>query len=64
MTKKTTTVTPQYMTVPDAADILGVQKAYIYQMINQGSIPAYRVSPGKTLIIRSELDNYIHTQQI
>ncbi|HCW30292.1 MAG TPA: hypothetical protein DGH14_10760 [Roseburia sp.] len=64
MSKKKTSETPQYITVPDAASILGVQKAYIYQLINQGFIPAYRVMPRKTLLIRSELDSYVHAQQI
>lgn len=62
--KKATAEVPQYITVPDAACILGVQKSYIYQLINQGFIPAYRITPRKTLLIRSELDDYIHLQQI
>lgn len=54
----------EYITVMEAAKILHVPKAYIYSLINAGYIPAYRLSPRKTLLIREELDTYIQSQQI
>jgi excisionase family DNA binding protein len=56
--------TPEYITAMQAAEILGVPKAYVYQLINQGLVPAYRLSPRKTVLIRDELDSYIRSQQI
>ena len=61
MTKKKT---PEYITAMQAAEILGVPTAYVYQLINQGLVPAYRLSPRKTVLIRDELDSYIRSQQI
>lgn len=59
-----TKCTPEYITVTDAAKILGVKKSYIYDLINAGLLPAYRPSPRKTIIIREELDSYIRSRQI
>lgn len=45
---------PEHLTVPDVAHILGIQRSTVYKWLNEGTIPAYKVS-SSWVILREEL---------
>lgn len=47
---------PDYVTVAEAADILGVSRSTIDKMIDDGRIPVVRLSPRVIRVERSELE--------
>ena len=47
--------TPAYITVPDAAVIIGCTQATIRRRIEDGTLPAYRLGPRSIRIKREDL---------
>lgn len=45
----------ELLTAKQAAGLVGVSKYVIYRMINEGVLPAYRPSPRRTRLLRSEV---------
>lgn len=45
---------PRMLTVTRVADVLGMTKGGVYKWIEDGSIPAYKIS-GRWFIVRDEL---------
>ena len=50
-----------YVTVPEAATILGVSPSTIWRWITKGDLPAYRVGPRFVRVRRSELGTMIRS---
>ena len=52
---------PRRLSVPEVAELLGVQQATIYRWLRDGEVPAYKV--GSTwVILREELCDYLETK--
>jgi len=49
------------ITVAGAADILGLSRSTVYEMVSNGTLPARRIGPGRGRIrfTRRDLDDYI-----
>jgi excisionase family DNA binding protein len=45
-----------FVNVTQAAEMLGITPAQIYRMIAAGQLTAYRPTPHKTKLIKSEID--------
>jgi excisionase family DNA binding protein len=45
----------EMLTAKQAAGLAGVSKYVIYRMINEGVLPAYRPTPRRTRLLRSEV---------
>lgn len=52
-----------WMTIPEMADYMRVGRKYAYRLINNGAIPSYKMSVRKTVVKRSDVDNYISNHQ-
>ena len=53
------------LTVPEAADYLGVNKRTIWKWIQEGSLGCYRVGDGRTIRIgTSHLQDYLKSHEV
>jgi excisionase family DNA binding protein len=50
---------PDLLTVQEVADILRVDRSYVYRIIRQGRLAAVRPTPHKTRIIKSDLYDFL-----
>lgn len=48
--------------VRDVAEILGVSKVRVYQLIDEGRIPAVRISPRSIRVPRAAFDAWVSAQ--
>lgn len=55
---------PDLLTVREVADILRVDRSYVYRMIRQGRLPAFRPTPHKTRVVKSDLFAFLGSQDI
>lgn len=46
---------PDLLTIPEVADILRVDRSYVYRIIRQGRIAALRPTPHKTRVLKRDL---------
>jgi excisionase family DNA binding protein len=46
---------PDLLTVKEVADILRVDRSYVYRIIREGQLPALRPTPHKTRIVKTDL---------
>ena len=52
-----------WLTIPEMAEYMCVGRKYAYRLINSGAIPSYKLSERKTVVKRSEVDDYISRYQ-
>lgn len=50
-----------WLTVPDAAELLQVDKNKLYEAIALEELPAYKIGPRATRIKKSDLDHWVET---
>lgn len=50
---------PNLLTVPEVAQILRVDRSYVYRIIREGRLPALRPTPSKTRVVKSELSAFL-----
>jgi excisionase family DNA binding protein len=54
-----TDIQPALFDVKMAGAYLALSRARIYELVGEGTLTAHKVSPGKTLFKRTELDRFI-----
>ncbi len=50
---------PNLLTVAEVAQILRVDRSYVYRIIREGRLPALRPTPSKTRVVKSELEAFL-----
>jgi excisionase family DNA binding protein len=53
------TTEKQWLKVPEAAELLGLPKTRAYELIQQGELPAVRISERSIRINRQELERFL-----
>lgn len=51
--------TRRVYSITEAAQALGIHRTSLYRLINAGSIPTVRVTPGRQVITVEALESYI-----
>jgi excisionase family DNA binding protein len=54
---------PELLTVREVAEILRVDRSYVYRMIREGRLLAFRPTPHKTRIVKSDLCAFLGTKR-
>lgn len=55
---------PDLLTVPEVAEILRVDRSYIYRLIREGRLPALRPTPYKTRVVKAELRAFLDATRV
>jgi excisionase family DNA binding protein len=55
---------PDILTVPEVAQILRVDRSYIYRLIREGRLPALRPTPYKTRVVKTELRSFLDANRV
>jgi excisionase family DNA binding protein len=50
---------PDILTVAEVAQILRVDRSYVYRIIREGRLPALRPTPSKTRVVKAELSAFL-----
>lgn len=50
---------PNLLTVAEVAQILRVDRSYVYRIIREGRLPALRPTPSKTRVVKAELSAFL-----
>lgn len=50
---------PDLLTVAEVAQILRVDRSYVYRIIREGRLPALRPTPSKTRVVKAELSAFL-----
>lgn len=53
---------PDFLSVRDAMEVLGVSKSTIYELIREQKVPAFRLGPKLWRIRKDSLLEYLKTQ--
>lgn len=51
----------KWLTVPEAADRIGVGKVRAYELVREGLIPSYKLSPRRTRVSAEDVDAYVRS---
>jgi len=51
---------PDLLTVAEVADVLRVDRSYVYRIIREGRLPVLRPTPHKTRVLKAELRAFLH----
>jgi len=51
---------PDFLTVAEVAQILRVDRSYVYRIIREGRLPALRPTPSKTRVVKAELSAFLN----
>lgn len=49
----------KWITVPEAAERIGIGRVRAYELIREGSIPSYKLSPRRTRVEIDDVDAYV-----
>lgn len=55
---------PDLLTVPEVAQILRVDRSYVYRIIREGRLPAIRPTPYKTRVSKVDLQAFLDATRI
>ena len=55
---------PDLLTVLEVAQILRVDRSYIYRLIREGRLPALRPTPYKTRVLKAELRSFLDANRV
>lgn len=55
---------PDLLIVSEVAEILRVDRSYIYRLIREGRLPALRPTPYKTRVIKAELRAFLDATRV
>ena len=55
---------PDLLTVPEVAQLLRVDRSYIYRIIREGRLPALRPTPYKTRVLKAELRSFLDANRV
>lgn len=61
--KKRSTITPKYIGVSEAAEMLSVDPSTLYRMIDAGILGAYRFTTRRLLIKLQELEDFMEQRR-
>ena len=51
------------LSVAEAAGALGISVRTVRNLIDQGELPAYRITPRRTFILREDLDTFVENRR-
>lgn len=49
----------EWLTVPEAAERIGIGRVRAYELVRGGDIPSYKLSPRRTRVNVKDVDDYI-----
>ena len=55
---------PRLLRIRETAEILRISQAQCYNLINQGKLPAIRISERRLVVDQKDLERYIERQRI
>lgn len=53
----------EWLTVPDAAELLGIPRTRCYELIQRGELPAVRIGERSIRVNRKELERFLLEQR-
>lgn len=49
--------------INDAASVLSIHRTHLYKLIRDGKISAFYITPGRRVILQSEIERYITSRK-